>query len=179
MKKIALLLLLIVIMVGCKNSSVEPPNSLIIEGKWEENYEYYNIMDGDVFPEKVNARYSAKTEIEINSNKISIKILPCISEFGIDSLGNPQVMPRSDTLYTGSYTLSKDTIEVKVKGFNNQKDFKYKQEEYFTLKYIYSAKGDTLKIQRVLSGSKYEMPSGDFMWNGSSSKLSGQFIKKK
>ncbi len=173
-----LVILTFISVCGCTESANEPKLLKPIEGVWEESYEY-ETPPWEYFGSETQS-ISGKTSFTFNGNEVKIKILPSTRAFGFDSLGHVKTMLKVDTVYIGNYSLSKDTLILKIKGFSNQDNFLHRFDTLITKKYKWKISNDTLNIKFIpfTQDSFAVVPLGDWLWAGSHQKASGKFTRK-
>ncbi len=150
------------------NPILQPVQS--VEGTWSEDFYWSSfghiIIGGGTLEDSVMIKTSTLT---FSENSFELKILPPHRIFS--SIGDSVfVTNNSDTVFTGSYTISADTLKFIMGPDQIAKPFKYR------------INGDSLYISQLpisvdTSGTAlYEMSS--FLWGNTFSKHSGVFGRK-
>ena len=152
----------ILILVGCENhnpvlttNKTELTSQNAIDGKWAEDFIWYSLP----FPNGISEATKGKTStLTLHNSEFTVSILP---PQAVMIPGSSSTLS-SDTMYTGTFDLTQDTISFLI---NGQTD---------PLKFLFSTKTDSIffsAITQITSDSVQHY----FLWANSATKTAGGF----
>ncbi len=163
------LIILLLISIGCEQKSGPDLGAKYQElwGNWNEEFRWSNIYYSYNIGEGESRLGKRKTSsIEFYNDQFRVKILPPERKI-ISAPDTLYITYSSDTLFTGNYSIKKDSITFFVRGFELPVHFKY------------SISGDTLNLRALKNESiNNDLNSENyFLWGNSINKSSGIFLR--
>ena len=156
---------------SCSNlSNPITPASESLNGIWTEEFIWNSgniiLLEGGQLE---NNEIIKKSTINFNGNRFEVKVLPPnrILTTKDDSVF---VSVSSDTIYTGTFKISRDTLKLFLEHQENPKLFYYQLER------------DSLHIQQlpIYNSSGYSIiDMGSFIWGNTNLKHVGVFVRNK
>jgi len=169
--KPVIIMLVILLAWNCSkdtNPFTSGKETITLEGKWTEEFTWssklFVVLGGGKFEDSLMVK---TTTINFQGNNFEIKILPptrIITQKN-DSI---YVTVSADTMYSGTYSISSDTLKFYFGQQENPKLFRYQLEE------------DSLHIQQFSlqdSSGFWSFSIGSFLWGRTAFKNSGVFAR--